>query len=59
MSNLTTREEIGNNIKYSCKLSKSHIIFINHINYIFLDDLELNWNQPKLVINLMKCKKNK
>jgi hypothetical protein len=55
MSNiLIETDEIGDNIRFTCILSKSYITFINCPTCVFLDEIELNWDQPKLVINLLK-----
>jgi hypothetical protein len=53
MSNLITIDKLGDMIKYTCNLSKSYIVFLINPLYIFHDECDFNWNEPKLVINLL------
>jgi hypothetical protein len=54
MNNLVYDEILGDCIKYTCKLSNSYIIFKITKDYIsYFNDL-LDWNNLKIVLNLMK-----
>ncbi len=53
MSNLITIDKLGDMIKFECKLSNSNILFLINSSYIFHDECDLNWDEPKLVINLL------
>jgi hypothetical protein len=48
-------EKLGDMIKYTCKLSDSYLIFMMFSvdEYILLHETNLNWNEPKLAINLL------
>ncbi len=52
-------EEIGDYIKYECPISQSVIIivlehFLNNTFNIKFSEMSINWEQPKLFINLLK-----
>lgn len=52
-------EEIGDYIKYKCPISQTVIIFIlehllNNTFNIKFSEIIVNWEQPKLFINLLK-----
>ncbi len=53
--NIISREQIGNYISYTCHISKSYIIFEtnNDTNSITINNTDLDWNEPKLTINLL------
>ena len=48
-------EKLGDMIKYTCKITESYLIFLMFSvdEYILLHESSLNWNEPKLVINLL------
>ncbi len=48
-------EKLGDMIKYTCKITQSYLIFLMFSvdEYILLHESSLNWNEPKLVINLL------
>ncbi len=48
-------EKLGDMIKYTCKLTGSYLIFLMFSvdEYILLHESSLNWNEPKLSINLL------
>jgi len=52
---IITREEIGDYISYTCNISKSYIIFFrnNDTHSISINNIDLDWNEPKLTINLL------
>lgn len=57
MNNILIKyEKLGDLIKYTCKITQSHIVFkeidTNIIQYEFS---ELDWDNPKLVINLLSA----
>jgi hypothetical protein len=52
-------EEIGDYIKYECPISQSVIIFVlehllNNTFNLKFSEMNINWEQPKLFINLLK-----
>lgn len=52
-------EEIGDYIKYECPISHSVIIFLlehllNNTFNLKFSEMNINWEQPKLFINLLK-----
>ena len=52
-------EEIGDYIKYECPISQSVIIFVlehllNNTFNLKFSEMSINWEQPKLFINLLK-----
>ena len=52
-------EEIGDYIKYECPISQSVIIFVlehllNNTFNVKFSEMSINWEQPKLFINLLK-----
>ena len=53
-TNIINIDSIGDYIKYSCKISRSSIIFkLNDDNFI-LENTDFIWNYPKLVMHLIK-----
>ncbi len=48
-------EKLGDMIKYTCKLTKSYLVFLLYSvdDYVLLHELDLNWEEPKLTINLL------
>ncbi len=48
-------EKLGDMIKYTCKITESYLIFLMFSvdEYILLHESSLDWNEPKLVINLL------
>lgn len=48
-------EKLGDMIKYTCKITKSYLVFLICVvdNYILLHESDLNWQEPKLIINLL------
>ncbi len=54
MNNLVYDEILGDYIKYTCKLSNSYIIFKITKNHIIYDEGYLDWDNLKIVLNLMK-----
>jgi hypothetical protein len=48
-------EKLGDMIKYTCKLTKSYLVFLLYSvnDYILLHESDLNWQEPKLIINLL------
>lgn len=45
---------IGDYVKYSCKISKSYIMFRLYNNTSYLEHNVLDWKYPKLIMNLIK-----
>jgi hypothetical protein len=54
MDNLIFNEMFGDYIKYTCKLSESYIIFKLTKDYIIYDNGEFDWDNLKMVLNLLK-----
>ena len=54
MNNLIFDEIFGDYIKYTCKLSESYIIFKLTKEYIIYEDGNFNWDNFKMVLNLLK-----
>lgn len=54
MNNLIFDEIFGDYIKYTCKLSESYIIFKLTKDYIIYEDGEFDWDNFKMVLNLLK-----
>lgn len=50
---LISNEVLGDYIKYTCKLSKSYIIIKINNNIINYDESYFDWNNPKLIVNLL------
>jgi hypothetical protein len=50
---LIEKDTFGDYIKYTCKLSKSYIVLKNIKNIINYDESYFDWNNPKLIINLL------
>jgi hypothetical protein len=48
-------EKLGDMIKYTCKITKSYVVFLMYIvdDYVLLQESDLNWQEPKLIINLL------
>jgi hypothetical protein len=48
-------EKLGDMIKYTCKLTKSYLVFLLYSvdDYVLLHESDLNWNEPKLIVNLL------
>jgi hypothetical protein len=48
-------DKLGDMIKYTCKLTKSYLVFMIHSvdNYALLHESDLNWQEPKLIVNLL------
>ena len=48
-------EKLGDMIKYTCKLTKSYLVFIIYSvdNYVLLHESDLNWQETKVIINLL------
>lgn len=55
MNNIITTEDTGNYYSYTCNISKSLIIFEKNIEdkYITINNTDFNWNDVKLVLNLL------
>ena len=53
-TNIINIDAIGDYIKYTCKISKSSIIFKLKNNNIILENTDFIWTYPKLVMNLIK-----
>jgi len=52
-SNIIKYEKINNYYYYTCSISKSFIIFDKNNDVISIYDTNFNWNEPKLVMNLL------
>ncbi len=50
---LIQQDNIGDFVKYTCKLTESYLIFMKYNNYILLDESVLNWDNPKTIIYLL------
>jgi hypothetical protein len=48
-------DKLGDMIKYTCKLTNSYLIFLLYScdDYVLLHETNLNWNEPKLIVNLL------
>ena len=48
-------EKLGDMIKYTCKMTKSYLVFLIYEvdDYVLLHESDLNWQEPKLIINLL------
>ena len=48
-------EKLGDMIKYTCKITKSYLVFLlfEIDDYVLLHESDFDWNQPKLIINLL------
>jgi hypothetical protein len=51
--NIITSEIISNHIIYICNISKSEIIFERNNNILKINNMNFNWDLPKLVLNLI------
>jgi len=51
--NIITFETLFNHIRYMCNISKSQIIFEIDNNILKINDMNFNWDFPKLVLNLI------
>lgn len=54
MNNLVFYEFFGDYIKYVCHLTKSYIIFKLTKNYVIYEDGVFDWDNCKIVLNLLK-----
>jgi hypothetical protein len=48
-------EKLGDMIKYTCKITKSYLVFLMYEvdDYVLLHESDFNWDEHKLVINLL------
>jgi hypothetical protein len=48
-------EKLGDMIKYTCKITKSYVIFLMYEvdDYVLFHESDMNWQEPKLIINLL------
>jgi hypothetical protein len=53
-TNIINIDALGDYIKYTCKISKSSIIFNIKENILLIENSDFNWTYPKLVMNLIK-----
>ena len=48
-------EKLGDMIKYTCKMTQSYLVFLIYQvdDYVLLHESDLNWQETKLIINLL------
>ena len=58
--NIISCEEIGDFMNYTCNISKSYIVFEknNDTKSISINNSKLDWDEPKLAINLLNYSLN-
>lgn len=54
MNNMIYDEKIGNHINYTCKLTNSFITFELKKNFIEFVNSELNYDNFKIILNMLK-----
>ena len=57
-NSIITIEQLGDYINYTCNITKSFIIFEKINDTLSINNTSLDWNEPKLTINLLNFSLN-